>query len=326
MVDLSVKYMGMSLPSPLILGSCSLSNTVKNLQEAEKAGFGAIVLKSVFEEEIKTEIASSFQQVDTHAHAQAIDYVSRYQEIACLEKHAKQVREACQAVNIPIIASINCFSAEGWTSYAKMLEEAGANALEINYFLLPSDFDKTADEYTAPCFKLVENLKKEIKIPVALKTSFYFTDLARIMQKLSYAGWDALVLFNRFYLPDIDLKNMKFFLSGHLSTPDDLLNTLRWVGLLSEHLTCDIAATTGCHDANGLIKLLLAGADSVQAASVFYQKGLSYASEMLNELKKWMEENEYQSIDAFKAKMNYTRVENPAAYFRVQFMKYVSEL
>lgn len=323
MANLSIKYMGLNLKSPLILGSCGLSTHINNLYAAEKAGFGAVVLKSVFEEQIRYEINATYNKTE-ETHSQAYDYISHYQEMASFEKYLFLVREARASLNIPVIASVNCFSAEGWMHYAKAIEEAGAHALEVNYFMLPVNFNKTADDYAEPYFKLVEELKKTLSIPVALKTSTYFTDFAHFIQKLSYTGLDAIVLFNRFHAPDINLDKMEFFLSNNLSHPEELLNTLRWVGILSEHLRCDISATTGCHNAEGLIKLILAGADSVQAASVFYEKGIEYAAVMLKGLSDWMDKNGYETVDDFKAKLNYTNIEDPSAYFRIQFMKHLS--
>lgn len=325
MANLSVKYMGLNLKSPLILGSCGLSNNINNLYAAEKAGFGAVVLKSVFEEQIKYEINATYNKSE-ETHSQAYDYIAHYQQMASFEKYLFQVREARASVKIPIIASVNCFTAEGLAQYAKAIEEAGAHALEVNYFVLPVNFNKNAEQYAEPYFKLIEGLKKVLSIPIALKTSMYFTDLAHFMQQLSYSGLDALVVFNRFHAPDIDLEKMSFFLSNNFSKSEEILNTLRWVGILSEHLRCDISATTGCHDAEGLIKLILAGADSVQAASVFYEKGVEYGAVMLKGLSDWMDKKGYATIDDIKAKLNYTNIEDPSAYFRIQYMKHLSEM
>ncbi|MDR1346645.1 MAG: dihydroorotate dehydrogenase-like protein [Bacteroidales bacterium] len=324
MTDLSVTYMGLKLKSPLILGSCGLSNSIRKLQEAERAGFGAVVLKSIFEEEISREVTSALKSDSYLEHSQSYDYISQYQEQISFDRLLNTVRIAKESLSIPVIASINCFSTGGWMKYAKAIEEAGADALEVNYFVLPADFDKTAGDYQAGYFKLVEALKRELSIPIGLKTSSYFTDLAHFMQQLSYTGIAALVLFNRFHSPDINLDTLEFSASNNFSRQEELANTLRWVGLLSEKLRCDLSATTGVHDAAGMIKLLLAGADTVQAASVFYQKGIEYGAVMLNDLKAWMDKHEFSAINDFKAKLNYTRIEQPDAYFRIQFMKYMS--
>jgi len=324
MTDLSVTYMGLKLRTPLILGSCGLSNNVHKLQEAEQAGFGAVVLKSIFEEEISREVTSALTNGSHFEHSQSYDYISQYQEQASFDRFLNMIGKAKEMLTIPVIASVNCFSSEGWIKYAKAIEDAGAQALEVNYFVLPADFNKTATDYQAAYFKLIEALQQEISIPIALKTSSYFTDLAHFMQQLSYTGIAALVLFNRFHAPDINLDTLSFSASNNFSRQDELANTLRWVGLLSEKLRCDLSATTGVHEATDMIKLLLAGADTVQAASVFYQKGIAYGAVMLNEMKTWMDKHGFNTIDDFRAKLNYTRIEHPDAYFRIQFMKYMA--
>lgn len=324
MVNLSVKYMGLTLPSPLILGSCGLTNNIENLMKAEKAGFGAVVLKSIFEEQIQYDIETTYKSGGYTSHSQSYDYIAHYQEEASIDKYLRLISEAKKKLSIPVIASVNCFSTDGWMQYAKRMEEAGADALEVNYFEMPIHFNKEAKEYYASYFKLIDELKKNMNIPIALKTSSYFTDLAHFMQKLSYTGLASLVLFNRFHSPDIDIEKMEFSTTNKLSKPEELSNTIRWVGILSEHLRCDICATTGCHDAEGLIKLILAGADAVQSSSIFYKKGIDYGKEMIHGLESWMNKKGYNTIDQFKAKLNYTNIEDPAVYFRIQFMKYMA--
>lgn len=322
MANLSVKYMGLNMQSPLILGSCGLSGKIEHLLAAQDAGFGAVVLKSIFEEQIKQEAVAVYQKADGRM-PDVYDYIAQYQEMAAFEKSLQQIREAKEVLHIPVIASINCYSGKGWITFAKAIEEAGADALEINYFSLPVHFDKNPQDYTDDYFKLIDELKRSITIPIALKTSFYFTDMAHIMQQLSYTGLASIVLFNKPYLPDIDIDNMNFTHSPFLSSPSEIARTLRWVGILSENLRCNLCATTGCHNAEGLIKLILAGADTIQAASIFYQKGIAYGKTILDELAIWMAKHEFNTIDDFKAKMNFNKVENSSIYFRTQFMKYL---
>ncbi|MDL2313088.1 dihydroorotate dehydrogenase-like protein [Bacteroidales bacterium OttesenSCG-928-B11] len=323
MLDLSIKYMGLTLPSPLILGSSGLSNQIENLIKAEDAGFGAVVLQSVFEEQIKNEIEMTYKSGSSVRHSQSYAYISHYQQKASIDKYLQLIKTAKETLSIPVIASINCFSTEGWMQYAKRMEEAGADALEINYFDMPINFDKEGKMYKASYFKLVDELKKRLDIPIALKTSHYFTDLAHFMQQLSYTGLESLVLFNRFHSPDIDIDKMEFSMTNKLSRSEELSNTLRWTGILSKHLRSDLCATTGCHDADGLIKLILAGADAVQATSIFYEKGIEYGRTMIEGLSRWMEKKGYKTIQQFKAKLNYKNIEDPAVYFRIQFMKYM---
>jgi len=325
MTNTAVKYMGFDMPSPLILGSCGLTNDIDHLKSAEDSGFGAVVLKSIFEEEIHHQVSKAIEESNTSYYGRsAYDYISHYQEMESFEKHLNLIRQANQSLNIPVIASVNCYSSSGWMQYAKMIQEAGAKAIEVNFFLLPTEFSKDAESYRKEYFKLIEELKKNISIPIALKTSSYFTDLTHFMQQLSYSGIASLVLFNRFHAPDINIETLEFASSKNLSQEQELYNTLRWVGLLSENLRCDLAATTGVHDSTGMIKLLLAGADAVQAASIFYQKGIPYGKTMLTEVKEWMEKKEFSSVSDFKAKLNYRNIDNPAVYFRTQFMKYMA--
>jgi dihydroorotate dehydrogenase (fumarate) len=325
MANLSVKYMGLDLQSPLILGSCGLSNKIDNILAAQEAGCGAVVLKSIFEEEIKQEAAAIYKEANESMHTDAYDYIAQYQEMAAFEKSLLQIRKAKDSVSIPVIASINCYSGKGWTKYAKAIEEAGADALEINYFSLPVYFDKTSQEYTEEYFKLIDELRNTIAIPIAIKTSFYFTDMAHIMQQLSYTGLASIVLFNKPYLPDIDIDNLTFKQSAWLSSPTDMARTLRWIGILSENIRCDLCATTGCHDSESLIKFLLAGADAVQAASIFYQKGIDYGKNLLDGLSQWMDSHGFATVNDFKAQMNFTKIDNPSIYFRTQFMQYLIE-
>ena len=324
MANLSVKYMGFDLPSPLILGSCGLTNNIENLQKAEKAGFGGIVLKSVFEEQILNEISRTYNKFEDFSHTHAYDYIAQYHEMASFEKYLSLIRQATSSLSIPVIASVNCFSPKVWVKYAKAIQDAGAKALEVNYFILPFDFDKKADEYYKSYFTLIEELKKQLSIPIAIKTSSYFTDLSYFIKQLSYTGIDALVLFNRFHSPDINIDKMEFTSTNNLSHPEELANTLRWVGILSDHLRCDLSATTGCHDAKGMIKLILAGANTVQAASVFYKKGIEYGATMLSKLNNWMDQNCYKNISDFKSQITYSKLEDPSVYARIQFMKYMS--
>lgn len=327
MTKIATKYMGFELASPLILGSCGLSNHIDNLKIAEDSGFGAVVLKSIFEEEIRQQVKKLFDESDsTYYDPTAYDYLAHYQEKESFDKHLHLIREAKDSLQMPVIASINCYSSHGWMKYAKMIEEAGAEALEVNFFLLPTDFNKNAEGYRKEYFYLIEQLKENLNIPIALKTSFYFTDLSHFMMHLSYSGLAALVLFNRFHAPDINIQTLEYRPHRSLSSTNELNETLRWIGLLSQQLRCDIAATTGVQNGEGMIKLLLAGADAVQAASIFYKNGITYATTMIKELKEWMTKQNFKTIDEFKATLNFRNIDNPSIYFRTQFMKYMAGL
>lgn len=324
MIDLSTKYMGFNLCSPLILGSCGLTKDLENLKKAEEYGFGAVTLKSIFEEEIRNDVNSILGNDDASMYKQAYDYMTQYQEMASAYKYLELINTATNTLSIPVIASINCATPSGWTKYAKMIEEAGAKALEVNYFILPTDFHQDVESYMKSYHELIDNLKETINIPFGLKISTYFTDMAHALQQLSYTGISSLIIFNRFYAPDININKMELSSTNILSTEAELSNTIRWTGILSNNLRCDLSATTGVHNSKGLIKLLLAGANSVQAASVFYKNGIEYGAVMLSEMKDWMEQHDFSSVKEFQGKMSFNKVENPHSYFRIQFMKHVA--
>lgn len=323
MANLSTKYLGLNLKNPIIIGSCGLTNSVPNLIEIEKKGAGAVVLKSIFEEQIMHEANRNIlAQNDTFYYPEAEDYISEYTKIHKLQEYLDLIKEAKKAISIPVIASINCTSTGEWTSFAKEIEKAGADALELNIFILPTDPDKTAEEYENNYFNILSDVKKNINIPVSIKTSLYFTSLAKTMVKLSWAGADSLVLFNRFYSPDIDIDKMTITSSNVFSKHEEIGLSLRWVALLSDKVKCDICATTGIHNGDGVVKQILAGAAAVQIVSAVYKKGFDVIPEMINEVENWMKSKSFESIDDFKGKMSFDKIDNPSAYMRIQFMKY----
>jgi dihydroorotate dehydrogenase (fumarate) len=324
MINLTTQYMGLLLKSPLIIGSSGLTNSVENVIDFENRGAGAVVLKSLFEEQIRHEIAITLNKTDTSLYPEAEDYISNYTKIQQVDEYLHLIRDCKNAVNIPIIASINCVTADEWTTFATRIQEAGADALELNVFILPSDFIKTGSQNETIYFRILEEVKKHIKIPVALKISSYFSGLAYTVQKLAWSGANGLVLFNRFVTPDINIDKMQIGVANIFSTPKEMANTLRWVAILSDMVKTDIVASTGIHDGKALIKMLLSGATAVQVASTLYKNGFGRINTMLKELETWMEEHNYSTIEEFKGKMSFKNTDNPAAYLRVQFMKHYS--
>ncbi len=315
--------MGLRLSSPVIIGSSGLTNSISNIIEFEQRGAGAVVLKSLFEEQIKLEIASTVSsESNPNSYPEAFDYISNYSRENSVSGYLSLIREAKNSVKIPVIASINCVTAEEWTSFARKIEEAGADALELNIFILPSDPALNAEQNEKLYFNILEEVKKQIKIPVALKISYYFSGLAKMALKLSWAGANGIVLFNRFYSPDINIDTLKVVPSNIFSTPEEITTSLRWVAMLSDRLYCDVCASTGVHSSEGLIKQLLAGAKAVQIASTLYKNGFDRIDEMNAGLKAWMERHGYSKTEEFIGKMSFRKAENPAAYERVQFMKY----
>jgi len=323
MVDLSTNYMGLSLKNPIIAGSSGLSGSVKGVKELEQGGAGAVVLKSVFEEEIVHEMDDVLKEAASRGlNMDQFDYYDYEIKGENLDKCTALIKESKQAVSIPVIASINCTYSHEWTYYAKNLQAAGADALELNMFFLPTDLSRSAEETERAYFEIVEKVKKEVSIPVALKISYYFSCLGSMIQKLSSQGVSALVLFNRFYSPDFDIEKLEVVPTNVLSTPGELPVSLRWIALMSQKVDCDLAASTGVHDGRALIKQLLAGAKAVQVASALYRNGKDHLGKMLGELEEWMNRHGYGKLDDFRGKMSQEKSGNPAVYERVQFMKY----
>lgn len=325
MANLESQYLGIKLRNPLIAGSSGLSLKVENLVELEKNGIGAIVLKSLFEEQIRFEYKKQMVDNQNHiAYPEADDYIRQYTVENEVEKYLSYITEAKKAVTVPIIASINCYSASDWVSFAKKIEQAGADALELNIFLLPSDEKVTAAAIEKQYADIIDRVLENTNIPVAVKLSSYFTDLSRFMVQLSWKKIKGLVLFNRAFSPDININDLKITATNMYSNKEEISTSLRWVALLSDKVQCDLCASTGIHDGAGVIKQLLAGAKAVQLTSVLYQKGLGEVKTILAFVEDWMTKNNYKSIDEFRGKMSFKATSNPAGYERVQFMKYFS--
>ncbi|MDZ7777400.1 MAG: dihydroorotate dehydrogenase-like protein [Bacteroidales bacterium] len=327
MTDLTTKYLGLKLKNPLIAGSSGFTDSIDKLKLIEEQGAGAVVLKSLFEEEIIYEMEETFTKMTSENFLYPETYNHfEYEDIEdTLGSYIKLIRDAKKELTIPVIASINCVSSQKWTHFAKELEDAGADALELNAFVMPSDFDRSTADNEKVYFDIIKEVQKHTKLPIALKLSYYFSSLAPTLQKLSKSGIGSLVLFNRFYSPDFDLKTMKVEPSNVLSNASDITQSLRWIAIMAGRVDCELSASTGVHDGKGLIKQLLAGADTVQIASTLYKNSYDIIGSMLKELDTWMQENEFDSLEAFRGKLSQKNIKNPAAYERVQFMKYFSE-
>ncbi len=327
MADLRTKYMGLSLRNPIIVGSSGLTNSVDKIIELEKLGAGAIVLKSLFEEQISAQAHHSVSQSESiYSYPEAQDYISNYTRDTSVSEYLDLIRKSKASVSIPIIASINCVSALEWMSFARKIQEAGADALELNIFMLPSDPKRNAEQNEQIYFEIAMALVKQITIPISLKISYYFSSLTNTVLKLSWTGIKGMVLFNRFFSPDIDIDKFEVTSANVFSSPEEISLSLRWVAMLSDKLHCDIAASTGVHDGEGVVKQLLAGAKAVQIASCLYKKGTGVLPEMLKFVEGWMDKHGFQTTNEFIGKMSYKETENPAAYERVQFMKYFAEI
>jgi dihydroorotate dehydrogenase (fumarate) len=314
--------MGLELKNPLVVGSSGLTNSVEGVVACAEAGAGAVVLKSIFEEEIVAEVDGVVASGQTpYMHPEAADYVRNYGMENAVGRYISLVSDAKKAVSIPVIASIHCVSAKGWLDFAKRVEIAGADALELNVFVFPSDPERDGRVNEQICIDAVRSVKELVSIPVAIKIGSFFSGLAHTAARLSEAGADAIVLFNRFMRFDFDLEKMELVHTGHLSSPEEMYPTLRWMSILAGQLECDLVATTGIHDGTAVVKQLLAGAAAVQICSAFYRNGIDHAGVILEELGSWMNSHGYASVADLRGKMSQEMSANPASYERVQFMK-----
>jgi len=326
MVDLKTKYLGLTLKNPIIVGSSGLTDSADKIKKLEENGAAAVVLKSIFEEEITLEYEKIVAEESANRYKdEFLDYLDYRIKDDNINKYVELISNAKKTVDIPIIASVNCSSKHEWTNFAKAVEEAGADALEVNLFFLPSNFNRTADEVEKLYLEIIENLKEKVKIPIVLKISHYFTTLALTIQNLSATGISGLVLFNRFYSPDFDIDKMEVTATNVLSQPDELPMSLRWISIMANRVKCDLAASTGIHDGDAVVKQLLAGANAVQVVSAIYNHGPEKIQNMLKDVKKWMINHDFKTIDDFRGKLSQVKSGNPSVYERVQFMKYFSD-
>jgi len=326
MINLSTDYLGLTLKNPIIAASSGLTDTVEKIVDLEKHGAAAVILKSLFEEEIIAEMDAKMKQMASTGfiYPETLDYydnINNDDEEETLQ-YIKLIKDAKAVVKIPVIASINCVSSKNWTYFPRQLEEAGADALELNLFILPTDFSRGNNDNEKVYFEIISEVLKQIKIPVSIKISFYFSNLGNMVQRLSETGIKGLVLFNRFFSPDIDIDALEVTSGYVLSSPAELALSLRWVAIMSDRVKCDIAASTGVHTGKDMIKQLLAGAKAVQVASTLYKNSSDQIETMLTELKDWMEHKKFKSISEFRGKLAQKNIKNPAAYERIQFMKY----
>ncbi len=325
MAKLETSYLGLKLKNPIVVASSGLTNSVEKIKALEEAGAGAVILKSLFEEQINSEVSHLINRDPQNLYPEAEDYIWNYTRQHSVEAHLDLVRQAKKVVNIPIIASINCVSSKEWTSFATEFEDAGADALELNLFYVPTGRNETAEEIEKLYIDVLTKVRKEVKIPIAVKVGFYFTNLIAMAEKLMANGAAAVTLFNRFYEPDIDIEKMELSSSEVFSTPADIRRSLRWVGLVSAALPkLEIAASTGIHDGEAVIKQLLAGAQVTQVCSTVYINGAQVIAGMISDLEKFMRKWNFKQIDDFRGRLSYAKIENPMLYERSQFMKYFS--
>ncbi len=321
MVDLSTEYMGFTLTSPLIVASSGLVNTSEGVRRCADAGASAVVLKSLFEEQIQAETKDLEEHSWILGHPEAFEYVRGAGMSLGPRQYLKLIEEAKRTVSVPVIASLNCISPKWWASYAKQIVTAGADGLELNISVMPSDPDRSSEEIENLYFKILEEVKSRIEIPIAVKIGPYFTSVARMARELSRRGASALVLFNRFYQLDIDIEKLELSPGYRFSSPDEMSLPLRWIALLSGRISCDLAASTGVHDGTDVIKQLLAGASVVQLCSTLYVNGIEHIGKILQQIQVWMKKHGFESIKQIRGELSQTESDRPELYERLQYIK-----
>jgi len=325
MVNLSTRFFGLELGSPVIAASCSMTGNYDQIKKIARAGAGAIVLKSIFEEEIFLQLQEELKDrsalISDPEYLDYFDYVIREEN---LNKQINLIRQVKADTDVPVVASINCISSSEWTSFAMKLQEAGADAIELNLFIIPSDVSKSNDANEQFYFETIRKVLDAVTIPVTVKISHYFSNLAALIKRLSMTGVAGITLFNRFYAPDIDIESQRLISAGILSAENEYLLPLRWTGIMAPKTGCPLASTTGIHSAETAVKFLLAGASAVQVASVLYREGPDAIAGINQGIASWMERKGYRSIDEFKGLLSIQQ-KNAAVYERIHFMNWTGE-
>jgi len=326
-MDLTTTYLGLKLRTPLVPSASPLSEEIDNIKRMEDAGASAVVLYSLFEEQLRqdrAELAHHLEQ-GTESFAEALTYFPEPEEFHLgPEEYLKHVAKAKKATRIPVIASLNCSSTGGWTKYARQIEQTGADALELNIYYIPAHLNLPSGEVEQTYLDILKAVKTEVTIPVTVKLSPFFSNFTNMAMRLDEAGANGLVLFNRFYQPDIDLDTLEVKPNILLSTPMAMRLPLRWVAILYGHLRASLAATSGIHRATDVLKMLMAGADVTMLCSVLIRHGVQQIGVIEREMVAWMEEHEYESVTQLKGSLSQKNCADPAAFERAQYMRAIS--
>jgi dihydroorotate dehydrogenase (fumarate) len=328
MTDMSTNYLRLKLRTPLVASASPLSQELYGLRRLEDAGASAIVLYSLFEEQLRQESLELDYHLaaGTDSFAESLTYFPARSEFRTgPEAYLRHIERAKSAVRIPIIASLNGATLGGWTSYARAIEDAGADAIECNIYSIPADTNVSGLEVEQRYVDIVRAVKAAVRIPVAVKLSPFFSNLAHMAKWLVDSGADGLVLFNRFYQPDIDLQELEIRPNVLLSTPQDLRLPLTWIGILYGRMHASLAATSGVHSSEDVIKLLMVGADVTMLCSVLLRKGTGYLPIIEQGLREWMKEHQYESVDQMRGSMSQLRCSDPGAFERAQYMRAVKD-
>jgi len=323
-MDLTTTYLGMKLRTPLVPSASPLSEEIDGIKKMEDAGAAAVVLYSLFEEQLRHErmALDHYTTYGTESFAESLTYFPEPEDYHLgPEGYLEHIRKAREAVGIPVIASLNGSSAGGWTDFSKQMESAGASALELNIYYIPTDMEKTGEQIEQTYLDILEAVKSSVSIPVAIKLSPFFSNMANMAKRFDEAGADGLVLFNRFYQPDIDLEELEVRPNVLLSTPQALRLPLTWIGILHGRIKADLAATSGIHEAQDALKMLMAGAKVTMLCSVLLRRGIDHLGVIERRLREWMEEHEYESVQQLQGSMSQKNSPDPSAFERAQYMK-----
>ncbi|MBN2631967.1 MAG: dihydroorotate dehydrogenase-like protein [Bacteroidales bacterium] len=326
MADLRIKYMGLELKNPVIVGACDLVTSVDNLKRIENAGASAIVYKSLFEEKIHLENLELYER--------RTEYEDRNAEMTTLfpdsksdpaypKEHLMNLKKAKQSVSIPVIASLNAVYDETWVEYAKKIEETGVDAIELNFYTAPEKLNKEDENIEKKQVKTLSAVKSAVKIPVSVKLSPFYTDPLRLISDLDKAGADGLVLFNRLFQPDIDIESQQLRFQYNLSNPEDKRLPLRFAGLLYDNIKASICTSSGIFSGSDVIKMILAGADCVEVVSTLYLNQIEVISTIIREIENWMDLNGYNTIESYRGKLSVKNSENALPYRRSQYIDFM---
>lgn len=324
MLDLTTHYMGLTLKNPIVPSASPLSRSLNGIKAMEDAGAAAITMYSLFEEQIDLEALAQHHFIEQEAFmsAEATAYFPKAKEYySGPDAYVELIREAKAAIDIPIIGSLNGVTTGGWTRYARLIEEAGADALELNVYLIPTRPALSSDGVENTYLEILREVKAQVKIPVAMKLSPFFSAMPNMAHRIDRAGADALVLFNRFYQPDFDLEELHVIPHLVLSTPWEMRLPLRWIAILYGHVNASMALTSGVHTAEDAVKAVMAGADIVNVASVLLEQGIGKIDDLVTGVQHWMEQHEYESVSQMKGALSQRNVAEPAAFERANYMK-----
>ncbi len=326
-MNLKTEYLGLPLKSPLICSASPLSMSLQGIKQMEEAGAAAVVLHSLFEEQIRYERYEfhHYMTFGAESYPEALSYFPEPTDFHIgPEAYLEHITRAKEAVDIPVIASLNGQSRGGWIDFARLIQQAGADALELNIYNVVTDLNQTGEEVENNCLEIVAAVKATVTFPVAVKLSPFFSSFANMAKRLDNQGIQGLVLFNRFYQPDIELETMEFISNVLLSTPMAMRLPLRWLGLLYGHVGCSLAATSGIHHGTDALKMLMAGADATMLCSVLLRRGIPHLAVVEREMREWMEEHEYESVEQLRGSMSQDHCPDPSAFERAHYMRAIS--